>query len=69
MAKNQHTYAKRLREIEKKRKADEKRERRLAKSKGDDLDPDAPAVDGDDPSAGSDQTPDALNNTDQPDSV
>ena len=28
MARSQHTYAKKLREIEKKRKADEKRERR-----------------------------------------
>jgi hypothetical protein len=31
MAKNQHTFAKRQREIEKKRKADEKRARRLSK--------------------------------------
>jgi hypothetical protein len=31
MARNQHTYAKKLREQEKKRKADEKRERRRNK--------------------------------------
>lgn len=29
MARSQHTYAKKLREMEKKRKADEKRERRV----------------------------------------
>ena len=33
MARNQHTYAKKLREQEKKRKADEKRERRRNKGK------------------------------------
>jgi hypothetical protein len=31
MAKNQHTFAKRQREMEKKRKADEKRARRMQK--------------------------------------
>ena len=33
MARSQHTYAKKLREIEKKRKADEKRERRQNRRK------------------------------------
>lgn len=33
MARNQHSFAKRQREIEKKRKADEKRERRRARGK------------------------------------
>ena len=33
MAKNKHTFAKRQREIEKKRKADEKRARKLNKNK------------------------------------
>lgn len=33
MAKSQHTYAKKLREMEKKRKADEKRERRQNRKK------------------------------------
>ncbi len=37
MAKNQHTFAKRQREIEKKRKAEEKRAKRLRKKE----DPDA----------------------------
>ncbi|MBT8446542.1 MAG: hypothetical protein KJO38_05315 [Gammaproteobacteria bacterium] len=32
MARNQHSYAKRMRDIEKKRKADEKRAKRLSKS-------------------------------------
>ena len=35
MAKNRHTFAKRQREIEKKRKAEEKRARRLAKNRPD----------------------------------
>jgi len=38
MSKNQHTFAKRQREIEKKRKADEKRARRV--TKGQTADPD-----------------------------
>jgi hypothetical protein len=33
MARSQHTYAKKLREMEKKRKADEKRERRQNRRK------------------------------------
>ena len=33
MARSQHTYAKKLREMEKKRKADEKRERREERRK------------------------------------
>ena len=41
MARNQHSLAKRQREIEKKRKADEKRARRLANKQT----PDAPQVD------------------------
>ncbi len=40
MAKNQHTFAKRQREIEKKRKADEKRARRLSKGQPQQDDPD-----------------------------
>ncbi len=48
MAKNQHTFAKRQREMEKKRKADEKRARRMQKKEDpeagttDDTTPDAP---------------------------
>lgn len=38
MAKNRHTFAKRQREIEKKRKADEKRERRRTKGQGVEVD-------------------------------
>ncbi|MGB5209898.1 MAG: hypothetical protein WBN31_13675 [Gammaproteobacteria bacterium] len=41
MAKNQHTFAKRQREMEKKRKADEKRARRMQKKE----DPEAGATD------------------------
>lgn len=37
MAKNRHTYAKRLREMEKKRKAEEKRERRRSRKAGTDV--------------------------------
>ncbi len=36
MAKNRHTFAKRQREIDKKRKAEEKRARRRAKNQGPD---------------------------------
>jgi hypothetical protein len=36
MARNQHSFAKRQRELEKKRKADEKRERRRNKGKSGD---------------------------------
>jgi len=50
LARTQHTYAKRQREIEKKRKADEKRERRRMKNR--------PAE------AAGDE--DALNETDNP---
>ena len=42
MAKTQHTFAKRQRELEKKRKADEKRARRRAKSQGSDDTTDTP---------------------------
>jgi hypothetical protein len=44
MARNQHTFAKRQREIEKKKKADEKRAKRQSKKEGVDTD----AVDTDD---------------------
>lgn len=41
MAKNQHTFAKRQREIEKKRKAEEKRAKRLRKKEDPELADDA----------------------------
>lgn len=46
MAKNQHTFAKRQREIEKKRKADEKRARRQAKNRNPDATDDADTTQG-----------------------
>ena len=42
MAKSKHTFAKRQREIEKKRKAEEKRARRLMKKEGSDAPTDTP---------------------------
>ena len=44
MARDQNTYAKRLREMEKKRKAEEKRQRRRRKKEqaGEDSEPNAP---------------------------
>lgn len=45
MARNQHTLAKRQREIEKKRKADEKRARRLNRDQVADDDRDAEVAD------------------------
>jgi hypothetical protein len=43
MARNQHTFAKRQREIEKKKKADEKRAKRQSRKDGLDADATAPA--------------------------
>jgi len=47
MAKNQHTFAKRQREMEKKRKADEKRARRMQKKEDPETDATADRVPGD----------------------
>lgn len=51
LAKNQHTFAKRQREIEKKRKADEKRAKRLLKKQDSDGSPDSADTDTDDAAA------------------
>ena len=72
MAKNRHTFAKRQREIEKKRKAEEKRARRRAKNQAPDAETDgsdepatAAETDGSDEPATAAETDEVAKGTDE----